>query len=347
MARNSGVLIRQLLGNPDNPCAVGLLHLLHQKPIQNLASVPNTTPSSPHTIGIRSASKPFSNYSIHTPTLQFLQQRRCLSSSSLSESDSDSKHLLSGPSNLFLIQCMAVHQDAVDNVEDARLSAVFYYTAPRCRATRKWVTPILDELCEQFQHIKMYMVYMDKNAPNSLDISEDPYKMNGPGYPIDLRGFYYKENIAGSRLDKLGIHKTPTFHCYLKGKRVDEVSGASIKHLKKRLENVYNPSGMKKRRKDENNRGFVTVHPSMFPETSFIEMKAKLRQEIFNFDGEEKMYEEEKMTDDEYKRAKDKNHKMMWFAKGLLSSEKKRKMFCKLKDPEAKREWIESEMAKE
>ncbi|PQM38113.1 uncharacterized protein Pyn_13751 [Prunus yedoensis var. nudiflora] len=57
---------------------------------------------------------------------------------------------------------------------------------------------------------------MDKNGPNSLDISGDTYK----------------RNIAGSRLDKLGIHKTPTFHCYLKGERVDEVSGASIKHLK-------------------------------------------------------------------------------------------------------------------
>ncbi|KAL6280656.1 hypothetical protein ACE6H2_017537 [Prunus campanulata] len=70
-------------------------------------------------------------------------------------------------------------------------------------------------------------------------------------------------------------------------------------------------------------------------------MKAELQLEIFNFD------DEEKMTDDENKRAKDKNHKMMWFAKGLLSSKKKRKMFCKLKDPEAKRKWIESEMDKE
>ncbi|KAH0975060.1 hypothetical protein GBA52_016959 [Prunus armeniaca] len=181
---------------------------------------------------------------------------------------------------------MAVHQDAVDNVEDARLSAVFYYTAPRCRASkfqllinefsfinqaicnkllsscaaRKWVTPILDELCEQFQHIKMYMVYMDKN-------------------------------IAGSSLDKLGIYKTPMFHCYLKGERVDEVSGASIKHLK-----------------------------------------------------EEMTDDEDKMPFDEEKRAKD---KMWWFAKGLFSSKKKREMFCKLKDPEAKREWIKSEMAKE
>ncbi|XP_021816624.1 uncharacterized protein LOC110758951 isoform X2 [Prunus avium] len=122
MTRNSGVLIRQLLGNRNNPCAAGLLHHLHQKPIQNLTSVPNTTPSSPHTIDIRSASKPFSNYSIHTPNLQFLQQRRCLSPSSLPESDSDSKHLLSGPSNLFVVQGMAVHQDAVDNVKRMPIS---------------------------------------------------------------------------------------------------------------------------------------------------------------------------------------------------------------------------------
>ncbi|PQM41913.1 uncharacterized protein Pyn_04272 [Prunus yedoensis var. nudiflora] len=225
MARNSGVLIRQLLGNRNNLCASGLLHHLHQKPIQNLTSVPNTTPSSPHTIDIRSASKPFSNYSIHTPNLQFLQQRRCLSSSSLSESDSDSKHLLSGPSNLFVIQGMDVHQKAVDNVKHARLSAVFYYTAPGCRATRKWITPIFDELCEQFQHIKMYKVYMDKNGPKSpLALFGDPHEKTGPAFPVEVRGIYDKANIVGSRLDRLGIYKTPTFHCYLKGERVDEVT---------------------------------------------------------------------------------------------------------------------------
>ncbi|XP_021825728.1 uncharacterized protein LOC110766673 isoform X2 [Prunus avium] len=333
MARNSGVLIRQLLGNRNNPCAAGRLHHLHQKPIQNLTSVPNTTPSSPHTIDIRSASKPFSNYSIHTPNLQYLQQRRFLSSSSLSESDSDSKHLLSGPSNLFVIQCVAVHTEAVNNVKDARLSAVFYYTAPGCRATRKWITPILDELCEQFQHIKMYKVYMDKNGPKCpLAFFRDPHG----------------RKIAGSRLDKLGIYKTPMLHCYLKGERVDEVSGASIKHLKKRLENVYNPSGMKKRKrqgkKDENNGGFVAVLPSLVPETSFPVM-AELGQVIFDFDDEEEMTDDaDKMPFDEEKRARD---KMWWFAKGLFSSKKKREMFCKLKDPEAKRKWIKSEMAKE
>ncbi|CAB4317331.1 unnamed protein product [Prunus armeniaca] len=26
----------------------------------------------------------------------------------------------------------------------------------------KWITPIFDDLCEQFQHITMYKVYMDK-----------------------------------------------------------------------------------------------------------------------------------------------------------------------------------------
>ncbi|KAL6280654.1 hypothetical protein ACE6H2_017535 [Prunus campanulata] len=278
MARNSGVLIRQLLGNRNNPCAAGLLHHLHQKPIQNLTSVPNTTLSSPHTIDIRSASKPFSNYSIHTPNLQCLQEctnvmkKRCLSSSSLSESDSDSKHLLSGPSNLFVIQCMAAHTEAVDNVKDARLSSVFYYTAPGCRATRKWITPILDELCEQFQHIKMYKVYMEQNGPKCpLAFVRDPHERVYDPFLL----FYFYQKV------------TPMFHCYLKGERVDEVSGASIKHLKKRLENVYNPSGMKKRRrqgkKDENNGGFVAVLPSLVPETSFPVM-AELAQVIFDFD---------------------------------------------------------------
>ncbi|PQQ20604.1 uncharacterized protein Pyn_04642 [Prunus yedoensis var. nudiflora] len=225
MARNSGVLIRQLLGNRSNPCAAGLLH--HRKLlIQNLTAVPSA-PSSPQTIDIRSASKPFSFYSLHTPNLQFLQQRRCLSSPSISVSDSDSnsnsKDLLSGPSNLFVIESLTMYSEALQKVKDDHLSAVFYYTAPGCRSTCKWVAPVFDELCEQFRHIIIYKVYMDQSSPEpALDVLGVP-KMNG----------------LGSKLDKLGIHKTPTFHCYLTGERVDELAGASVRHLKKRLENIY------------------------------------------------------------------------------------------------------------
>ncbi|XP_021825748.1 uncharacterized protein LOC110766685 isoform X3 [Prunus avium] len=100
-----------------------------------------------------------------------------------------------------------------------------------------------------------------------------PRLRNDPKCPLDIFGISYKRKAPESSLDKLETHKTPTFHCYLKGERVDELAGASARHLKKRLENVYNPSGMKKRRgqgkKDENDGGIVQVLPSRFPETSF------------------------------------------------------------------------------
>ncbi|KAL6280659.1 hypothetical protein ACE6H2_017540 [Prunus campanulata] len=322
MARNLGVLMRQLLGNRNNPCAAGRLHHLHQKSIQNLTSVPNTTPSSPQTIHIRSTSKPFSHYSLHTPNLQFLQQRRCLSSSSSSsslsdsdsDSDSDSKNLLSGPSNLFVIESLSMHYEALEKVKNDSSSAVFYYTAPGCLATRKWITPIFDELCEQFRHITMYKVYMDKN---------------GPKCPLDIFGISHKGEAPESSLDKLEIHKTPTFHCYLKGEMVDELASASARHLKKRLENVYNPSGMKKRRrqegkKDENDGGLVQVFPSRFPETS---LPGVLWNHQGSFDVSTCSFE-------------------TWaFAKGMLLCQENRERFSKLEDCESKVEWIEHEMA--
>ncbi|KAL6280380.1 hypothetical protein ACE6H2_017261 [Prunus campanulata] len=316
MARNSRVLIRQLLGNRDNPCAADLFHHCNLL-IQNLTAVPSA-PSSPQTIHILSASQPFTFYSLHTPNLQFLQQRRCLSSPSISDSVSDSKNLPGGPSNLFVIDSLSLHYEAVFKVQDARLSAVFYYTAPGCRATCKWVAPIFDELCEQFRHITIYKVYMDQNTPVFVFDEDDQIQ-------------YW--NIAVSSLDKLGIHKTPTFHCYLKGKKVDELAGASIRHLKKRLENVYSPSGMKKGTirgtKDENDgpddlSQLVEVLPSSFPETSMFNAMLGLEEIRWDDDLEE----------------------MWWFAKGMFSCQEKREKICKLENFEAKLKFIKSEFAK-
>ncbi|PQM35802.1 uncharacterized protein Pyn_33485 [Prunus yedoensis var. nudiflora] len=249
MAKNSGVLIRQLLGNCNHPSAAGLLHHLHHKPIQNLTLVSNTAPSSPQTIDIRSASKPLSYYSLHTPNLQFLQQRRCLSSLA----DADSHTLLSGPSNLYVIETLDMHYRLRQKVEGMPMNVClwfFFYTAPGCQATLKWITPIFDELCKQFQHITMAKVYMDKNGTRfPMHIFEDNHETSGTRFPLDLIEDIPETNDAGSTLDKLGIHETPTFHCYLKGKRVVELVGDSARHLKKRLENVYNPSRMKERRR--------------------------------------------------------------------------------------------------
>ncbi|XP_034226064.1 uncharacterized protein LOC117635808 [Prunus dulcis] len=109
------------------------------------------------------------------------------------------------------------------------MSAVFFYTAPFCRATYQWITPIFDELREQFPHITMFKVIMEQNRP---------------GPTVDVFGVHRNMN-TGSTLDELGIQETPTFHCYLKLERVHEVAGISARHLKKRLENVYKPFQMK------------------------------------------------------------------------------------------------------
>ncbi|BFG38392.1 hypothetical protein CerSpe_246660 [Prunus speciosa] len=72
-----------------------------------------------------------------------------------------------GRSNLFVIESLSIYYDALDKVKDKRMSAVFFYTAPWCRATLKWITPIFDKLREQFPHITMFKVYMDQNGPGS------------------------------------------------------------------------------------------------------------------------------------------------------------------------------------
>ncbi|KAH0972188.1 hypothetical protein GBA52_024344 [Prunus armeniaca] len=78
MARNLVVLIRQLLGNRNHPCAAGFLHHLHDKPIQNLTSVPNTASSSPIRVDIRFAP---------TQLFQSLRQGHDPSATLLSDSD--------------------------------------------------------------------------------------------------------------------------------------------------------------------------------------------------------------------------------------------------------------------
>ncbi|BBH07541.1 hypothetical protein Prudu_019510 [Prunus dulcis] len=145
MARNSVVLIRQLLGNRNHPCAAGR-------------------------------------------------------------------------SNLFVIGSLSIYYDALDKVKDKRMSAVFFYTAPFCRATYQWITPIFDELREQFPHITMFKVIMEQNP------------LDQQWMCLEFIAICYALMLAhvntGSTLDELGIQETPTFHCYLKGERVHEVAGA-------------------------------------------------------------------------------------------------------------------------
>ncbi|CAB4286387.1 unnamed protein product [Prunus armeniaca] len=70
--------------------------------------------------------------------------------------------------------------------------------------------------------------------------------------------------------------------------------------------------------------------PRRLPETSILKVFLELKQLIF--DEDDQRHDQDKMW---------------WFVRGLVSCEKKMKIFCKLKDPKAKLKWIKREMAKE
>ncbi|XP_070663028.1 uncharacterized protein [Malus domestica] len=127
----------------------------------------------------------------------------------------------------------------------------------------------------------------------------------------------------------LGL-ESPTFQFYLNGEKVEGISTRSIKRVIKTFENVYNPSGMKKRGRRQGSKQvkneeevdpskLTEVLPSRFPASAFPTV----------MEAVESLPEAE----------------LWWFAKGLFTSDEKRKRFCELEDDWAKLEWLHSEMA--
>ncbi|RXI02034.1 hypothetical protein DVH24_015383 [Malus domestica] len=130
-----------------------------------------------------------------------------------------------------------------------------------------------------------------------------------------------------SSLYRLGVYKTPTFHFFLKGEKVDELAKPSINSLLKTLANVYNPSGMKKKERQAKK---VEVDPSQLVEVLPISFVAssypKAMEAVESLPGIEP------------------GDTLWWFAKGLFLSQEKRETFTKLEDDDAKLEWLCSEM---
>ncbi|XP_008225887.1 PREDICTED: thioredoxin O2, mitochondrial [Prunus mume] len=162
MARNSGVLARQLLGNRNNLCAA-LLNHHHKLPsnsFQTLASI-STTPSSSHTTP--SNSKPVSKSVHHFSNPHFLQHRPLSSPS--------------GPSKIVPIRSENEYCSAINVVQDKALPALFYFTAVWCGPCR-FISPVIGELSEQYPHVTTYKIDIDEeglaNTLGKLNISSVP-----------------------------------------------------------------------------------------------------------------------------------------------------------------------------
>ncbi|CAL9016282.1 unnamed protein product [Prunus brigantina] len=167
MARNSGVLARQLLGNRNKLCAA-LLNHHHKLPsnsFRTLASI-STTPSSSHTTP--SNSKPFSK-SVH----HFSNQHRPLSSSS----GTPISVYIFWPSKIVPIRSENEYCSAINIVEDKALPALFYFTAVWCGPC-KFISPVIGELSEQYPHVTTYKIDIDEeglaNTLGKLNISSVP-----------------------------------------------------------------------------------------------------------------------------------------------------------------------------
>ncbi|PQQ18888.1 thioredoxin O2 mitochondrial [Prunus yedoensis var. nudiflora] len=162
MARNSGVLARQLLGNRNKLCAA-LLNHHHKLPsnsFHTLASI-STTPFSSHTTP--SNSKPFSKSVHHFSNLHFLQHRPLSSPS--------------GPSNIVPIRSENEYHSAINMVQDKASPALFYFTAVWCGPCR-FISPVIGELSEQYPHVTTYKIDIDEeglaNTLGKLNISSVP-----------------------------------------------------------------------------------------------------------------------------------------------------------------------------
>ncbi|KAM2089707.1 hypothetical protein ACFX1T_033616 [Malus domestica] len=215
-------------------------------------------------------------------------------------------HLLHGdrdpaprpPPNVFFLNVAPEYDDALKQVEDESLSAVFYFTERRGPSSVSYSSddPILNYMCVFYPHITKFRVCFFKTA-------------------------------GCSSLYRLGVYKTPTFHFFLKGEKVDELAKPSISSLLKTLANVYNPSGMKKRIIQAKKGG---VDPSQLVEVLPISFVAssypKAMEAVESLPGVEP------------------GDRLWWFAKGLFLSQEKRETFSKLEDEDAKLEWLCSEI---
>ncbi|KAM1802409.1 hypothetical protein TB2_033117 [Malus domestica] len=306
-----GVLTRQLVGGNRNKHQLCARLLSNSVQTLNSSRPSKTFPPQPPQTAINwklAAAPAAATSSVHYPysllhyhpnpnpnrNLHFVRHKH-----SVPLPDGDRDPAPRPPPNVFFLNVAAEYDDALKQVEDESLSAVFYFNE---RSGPGFVSyssddPILNYMCVFYPHITKFKVFFSKTG-------------------------------GCSSLYRLGVYKTPTFHFFLKGEKVDELAKPSINSLLKTLANVYNPSGMKKKERQAKK---VEVDPSQLVEVLPISFVAssypKAMEAVESLPGIEP------------------GDTLWWFAKGLFLSQEKRETFTKLEDDDAKLEWLCSEMA--
>ncbi|XP_050143785.1 uncharacterized protein LOC126619437 isoform X3 [Malus sylvestris] len=298
-----GVLTRQLVGGNRNKHQLRARLLSNSIQTLNSSRPSKPSPPQPPQTAINwklaaATSSVYYRYSLlhyhPNPNLHFVRHKH-----SVPLPDGDRDPAPCPPPNVFFLNVAPEYDDALKQVEDESLSAVFYFTERRGPSSVSYSSddPILNYMCVFYPHITKFGVCFFKNG-------------------------------GCCSLYRLGVYKTPTFHFFLKGEKVDELAKPSINSLLKTLANVYNPSGMKKKERQAKK---VEVDPSQLVEVLPISFVAssypKAMEAVESLPGVEP------------------GDTLWWSAKGLFLSQEKRETFSKLEDDDAKLEWLCGEMA--
>ncbi|BFG38380.1 hypothetical protein CerSpe_246540 [Prunus speciosa] len=317
MARNSGILIRQLFGSWSNPCA-GLLHhrrKLLPNSIQtlNLTSIRRTAPSS----------LPPCKLSLSSPYLHLKQF-------------SDSDILFSSPTNMVIISNRDDYNRAVTEVKDGLLPAVFYFIYDRCSPVCTAASRVLHRLREQFPHVTIFKVI---KAP-AVDIEEILVNMDPEISPT------FHCYLNGEMVSKIGLFGLHTMWEEL-------YSNVILVQTTK----PKGSSGMGKRKgeqldiqakKDENDKGVVRggkVGSERRSAATLLEQRGGLVEAVESSTAPSL---HEVMRAVESLPGGHSDSRLWWFARGLFKCQpKKRVMFSKVQGPFFKIAWLLREMAKE
>ncbi|KAB2619157.1 thioredoxin O [Pyrus ussuriensis x Pyrus communis] len=214
MARNLGVLVRQVRGNGDKPCAGLLLHhlklpchsiqtLISLKTLTSIPTAPSLPPTAPST------PKPLYD-SLHSTNLQFFQHRTLTSASGPSDIQIKKKRK-KRPSNIVTVKTRNQYYPALCKVRSKKAPVVFFFTTA-CSDACPLITPVLQDLSEQFPHVTIYK--------------------------FDVFGGKIAEALSLYVVPAL-----PTFFFYKDGGRESRIIGADVAGLKNTFEKLYSLEG--------------------------------------------------------------------------------------------------------
>ncbi|CAL9030478.1 unnamed protein product [Prunus brigantina] len=324
MARNSGILIRQLFGNWSNPC-VGLLHhrrKLLPSSIQTLTltSIPSTTPCLPPPCKLR----------LSSPNLHFKER-------------SDKGLIFSRPASMVIISNKDDYDRAIKQVTDGLWPAVFYFVAYDHTPLWTCSTFELRRLRGEFPHVTIYKV-----IGTPVNDMEEMWNYTKPDLKPAFHFYLNGEKVGGIRGSKKLQDIFAELYRNVVPVEATQPMGSS-RMGERRAEKLVIQA-----KKDENDKGSVRALSQWRRAATLSQLRGAASLAQGSGGLVEAVESSTAPSLDEVMQAVESlpggcaKSILWWFARGLFKYQpKKRVMFSKVQGPYFKVAWLMHEMAEE